>query len=147
MPRVGEVTEAFASFRFVVQIDRVDHGAFTECTLPNMQIETEDLIEGGQNEYVHKLPIRAKPGPVTLRYGLMRGNYLLDWYMEVLQGNFQNALRTVTVTLHDPKLQPVSVWTFSRAYPIKWSGPTLKAGEQAVAIEVLEIAHHGFQVG
>ncbi len=38
---------------------------------------------------------------------------------------------------------PVRVWAFRRGYPVKITGPDLNAMASAVAIESLEIAHHG----
>ncbi len=53
------------------------------------------------------------------------------------------------------KFRPVSIiltstghsgeirWNLNNAFPIKWTGPTLKTDEAAVATESLEFAHHG----
>jgi hypothetical protein len=30
--------------------------------------------------------------------------------------------------------------TFKHAYPVKWTGPTLRAAESSIAIETLELA-------
>lgn len=145
MARTGDPVEAHPSFRYTVQIDKINHAAFTECTLPSLQVETQDLNEGGQNEYVHKLPVRVKPGTVRLRQGITTDAELLRWYLQVLNGEFQAAIRTVQITIHDSKLSPVAVFTFKRAYPVKYTGPSLKAGDQALAIEELELAYHEFE--
>jgi len=34
-------------------------------------------------------------------------------------------------------------WKLQNAYPVKWSGPDLKATASEVAIETLELAHEG----
>jgi len=36
-------------------------------------------------------------------------------------------------------------WSFERAYPVKWTGPDLKADSSAVAVETLELAHNGIK--
>jgi phage tail-like protein len=36
-------------------------------------------------------------------------------------------------------------WTLDKAFPVKWVGPSFKSDEAAVAIESLELAHHGIQ--
>jgi phage tail-like protein len=38
---------------------------------------------------------------------------------------------------------PVRVWSFRRGWPVKIAGPDLNAMSAAVAIESVEIAHHG----
>lgn len=138
--------EVHASFRFTVNIDGVNQAAFTECKLPALQVETEDIMEGGQNEYIHRLPKRVKAGSITLRHGITKDGALLEWYLQVLSGDIKKATRTVTVVMYDSKLDPIARFTFRNAYPIKWSGPTLKTEGKALAIEELELTHHGFEV-
>lgn len=147
MPQTGARPELHPAFRFTVKIDGISYAAFTECTLPNLQVETKDVIEGGQNEYVHKLPLRVKAGSVKLRHGITRDAELLAWYLQVLNGDIASAMRTVEVVMYSATLEQIGNFTFLRSYPIKWTGPTLKTGEQAIAIEELELAHHGFTKG
>jgi phage tail-like protein len=146
MARPGQSVEAHPSFRYTVRIDNVNHAAFTECTLPSLQVETQDLNEGGQNEYAHKLPVRVKPGTIKLRQGITRDGELLIWYFQVLKGELKKALRPVTITIHDAALKPVMTFALQGAYPVRYNGPSLKAGDQALAIEELELAYHAFEV-
>lgn len=147
MPPVGKPLEIHAGFRFVVQVDNVNAAAFTECTLPRLQVETEDIKEGGQNAYIHRLPVRVNAGTITLKHGVTKNDELLNWYLQVLTGQVKNATRDVTVIIFDSTRKVrIAAWTFTRAYPIRWGGPTLRASENAVAIEELELAHHGFTV-
>jgi phage tail-like protein len=136
-----------STFRFTVNVDGISWAAFTEFTLPNLQVETQEIKEGGQNTYVHKLPVRVSPGTVTLRHGITRNSQLLEWYLQVLYGDISSATRQVTVTMYDVEFYPLITWNFRSAYPVKWTGPTLKASENAVAIEAIEFVHHGFEVG
>jgi phage tail-like protein len=38
-------------------------------------------------------------------------------------------------------------WTFHKAFPVKWSGPQFKADDTNAAIESIELAHDGFEIG
>ena len=38
---------------------------------------------------------------------------------------------------------PQSIWYFRRGLPVKYSGPSLNATQNNVAIESIEIAHEG----
>ncbi len=147
MPPVGKPIEIHAGFRFVVQVDNINTAAFTECTLPRLQVETEDIKEGGLNAYIHRLPVRVNAGTVTLKHGVTKSDELLNWYLQVLQGQIKNATRNVTLIIFDStrKVQ-IAQWAFNQAYPIRWGGPTLRTGDSAVAIEELELAHRGFTV-
>jgi phage tail-like protein len=51
---------------------------------------------------------------------------------------------TVQIILQDVHHQKVASWTLANAYPVSWSGPTMDAKQNAVAIETLTIEHGGF---
>ena len=127
-----------AAFRFVVTVDGVPVGAFTECTPPTLELEMEELKEGGLNTHVHQLPGRRKSSTVTLKNGVGLMNHLLPWYAKVMNGEVSR--RRVNITLLGPTFIPVMVWDIEDAYPVKWSGPTLKSDENGIAIEELQLA-------
>ena len=136
------------TFRYLVFIDNVNSGAFTEFQLPTLTLETQEIKEGGQNLYVHKLPVRTTPGTVSLKHGILYGSELFAWYMQAMNGDMKNAAREVAVGMFDISEDPqlVLIWGFFGAYPIKWSGPTLKSDDRAVAIETIEFVYHGFAI-
>jgi phage tail-like protein len=129
------------AFRFIVNIEGMTHGVFTECTLPVIEWEVEEVKEGGVNNYVHQLPGRRKSTRLTLKNGVGSGA-LADWFFQKsLAGAIER--HTVTVSLLNAKEkadQPVMSWTMVQAYPIKWTGPQLNAGENSIAIQTLEFA-------
>jgi len=135
------------SFRFTVTVDGINYGAFTEFTLPSLQIDTQEIKEGGQNSFSHKLPVRVTVGSATLRHGVATDFSLMSWYMDMLKGDIASATRQVTVVMYDVAHLPLMTWTFRNAYPVKWGGPSFKSDSNAVAIEELEFVHHGFEVG
>jgi phage tail-like protein len=55
--------------------------------------------------------------------------------------------REVTVTLLNEEHEPLAAWHFLAAYPVKWSVSDLKAQENALAIETLELAYRMFRKG
>jgi phage tail-like protein len=138
--------EVHSGFRFEVTVEGIFNAVFTECKLPSLTVETIDVKEGGQNTFSHKLPVRVNAGSVTLRHGSTHSADLLKWYFQVLSGDMENATRQVTVIMYDVAKIPVATWNFRQAYPVKWSGPTLKTDDNSVAIEELEFVHHGFTV-
>jgi phage tail-like protein len=139
--------ELHNSIHFQVMIDDVHYGSFTECVLPDLQLETEDIKEGGQNTYIHKLPVRVNVGTVKLRHGITKDAELLTWYRQILRGDVANATRQVSIVLLDSTGDILATWGFRDAYPVKWTAPSLKAGESAIAIEEIEFAHRGFEIG
>jgi len=137
---------AFGGFRFMVMVEGIFNLVFTEFRLPSLQVDLEKIQEGGQNTYTHQLPIRVNAGTVSLKHGLTRDMSLLNWYMDVLNGDLEKAYRQVTVVLVDSMSIPIVVWNFRNAYPVKWSGPSLKSDTSEVAIEEIELVYHGFEI-
>lgn len=135
-------TDPHASFRFVVEIEGVAQGVFTDCTLPNIEWETQEIKEGGLNTYTHQLPGRRKGAKITLKKGLIKED-LLDWYSAMMSEEFDNIRKTVDITLFDAQHNPVIKWSCASAYPTKWTGPDLKTQDNAVATQSLELACAG----
>jgi len=126
-----------AAFRFVVNVDGIDFGAFTECTLPTLEWEVEEVKEGGQNTYIHQLPGRRKSAKVTLKNGVGNADLMMDWYSSQLEGKFKR--HEVTITLYNSMLVPKMVLAIHGAYPSKWTGPNLKSDDNTIAIQTLEM--------
>lgn len=137
--------EFHSSLRFKVVIGNMTYAAFTEFRLPSLSVQTQTLQEGGQNQFVHKLPIRVDVGTASLKRGITTNLELLGWYEQVLKGQIKDAMRQVSVVMFDTTRSSIITWTLRDAYPIKWSGPTLQSGSGSVAIEELELVHHGFE--
>lgn len=140
MSATGKLPEAHASFSFAVRLGGEAQAVFTECTLPSLEVEIHEQHEGGYNSGVHLLPGRVKASRVTLKGGLIRSNDMLKWYRDVANGQPEAAKKQVEVIMYDSQGTPVLNLTFAQAYPVKWTGPTFKASESAVAIETLELA-------
>lgn len=138
--------DRFIIYRFAIAVDNINSAVFTEFTLPTLQVETQEIKEGGQNTFVHKRPVRVTVSSATLKHGVAKDFSLLNWYMDVLKGDIKSATRQVTVTMFDSLSVPVMTWSFREAYPVKWSGPSLKSDGNSVGIEELEFVHHGFDI-
>ncbi len=151
MPGIAQRIDPFATFKFHVAIGDIVVGAFTECSGLEMVTEVFEYQEGGLNEFVHKLPGRTKHANVTLKRGLIKSNWLFQWYsqmeQDLLKGN-PITHQKVTIKLYSASGQQEELmrWTLRDAFPVKWVGPSFKTDEAAAAIEALEFAHHGITV-
>jgi len=135
--------------KFVFTIDGLTIGAFTEVSGLSVQIEVEELAEGGQNQYTHKLPGRMKWPNLVLKRGVTNTDNLFAWFAKSSGDGFAgngNKIdrRNGAVTLVDSTGKPVRTWKFTQAYPVKWSGPKLAASARDLAVEELEVCHCGF---
>jgi phage tail-like protein len=126
------------AFRFVVAIDGAPLGAFTECTLPTIDWEVEEVKEGGVNTFVHQLPGMRKRTTITLKNGVGIASDLLAWYLKAMNEQFWR--RRITITMLNSLLMPVIAMHIKDAFPIKWTGPQLRTEDNTVAIQTLELA-------
>jgi phage tail-like protein len=134
--------ETHAAFRYLVEIAGVTVGAFTECTLPVMEIDTQELKEGGLNLYTHLLPGPRKAARLTLKNGVGNSG-LMTWCVATL--NEKIVRKDIVVLLHSARFapgfkEPICTWNLHGAYPFKWTGPQLQADSTAIAIQTIEFA-------
>jgi phage tail-like protein len=138
------------SATFLFEVDGVDIGRFEEVSGLEVSIETEDIPEGGQNSFVHKMPGRMTWPNIVLKRGVTKQDNLLSWFNESSGEQFAakgNKLvrKSAAITLLDRAGKRLRSWDFTDAYPVKWTGPTFAAGSTDAAGEELEITHHGFR--
>jgi phage tail-like protein len=136
--------------KFVFTVDGLTIGAFTEVSGLTVQIEVEEVAEGGQNQYTHKLPGRMKWPNLVLKRGVTDTDNLFAWFQKSSGNGFNGAhnvleRRNGSIELKDAAGETVRTWVFSQAYPVKWTGPKLAAGSRDLAVEELEVCHCGFE--
>ncbi len=124
-------------FRFLVSTGGNSLGVFTECTLPVIEWELEDVKEGGQNNFVHQLPGRRKAARLTLKNGVGK-SALMDWFWQLLEGKIVRKSLTVQLLQTQDTNSVVMSLHIQKAYPVKWSGPTLKSDDNSIAIQTVE---------
>ena len=122
--------------------------AFQEASGLSVELEVEEVREGGQNMYKHRLPTGAKYGNLVLRRGFVNsGSKLATWCTATTTTDFSRPIQTYDVLLHllNANGEALSTWAFLDAYPVKWSLSDFKSQENALAIETLELAYSMFQ--
>ena len=135
---------------FIFEVDGQQIGMFKEVKGLRAEITVETLEEGGQNNFVHKLPGRLSWPNLVMRRGVTNSDNLFAWLLKASGDGFEGAGKkvertTVAVTLVDEGGRRVQAWELVEAFPVRWEGPQLAADANAVAMEELEIAHHGFR--
>lgn len=134
-------TDPYAGFRFTVEIDSLIVGGFSEVTGLERELRTETYDEGGVNGYTHTFPDRMTSPNLTLKRGLTDSETFWRWLRGVEDGRFERKNGRVLVL--DSVGEEVWGWEFREAYPVRWSGPELRADQGAVAVETVELAHNG----
>jgi phage tail-like protein len=139
--------------KFLFKVGDLDIGAFTEVSGLAVQLDVEELAEGGQNAYTHKLLGRMKWPNIVFKRGLTNTDALFKWLLEHSgEGltNRKNSLGegvTGSISVVHPNGQPYRTWSLMGVKPVKWTGPRLAASSRDLAIEELEVCHSGFRAG
>jgi phage tail-like protein len=121
-------------------------GVFRNLSGLEVSFEVLDYPEGGNNDFVHHLPGRVHYPNLVLSWGMTVSDLLQQWFLKTHQ---QAELHPVTLTLHTIKGDTSSdarKFTFTDAYPVRWSGPSLSNENSDLWSETLEIAHSGLQL-
>jgi len=104
----------------------------------------EELQEGGENRFTHRLPTRAKYGNLILKRAMLTDSGLIKWFTNAIE-NFEFSPSTVHVHLLEAEHEPKVTWNFIKAWPIKWTISDFKATDNAIAIETIELAYQYFR--
>lgn len=145
MTETGNKVYPYLSFRFRVEIEQLEIAQVSEVTGLQFETEIETYEEGGVNDYVHQLPKKTKYPRIILKRGITDLDEFWNWYQEVVSGTF--ARKNISVILMDVTGEDKWRWNFSQAYPVKWTGPELKAESNTVAFESIELVHNGMKKG
>ena len=119
---------------------------WSEVSGLNVELTTEELVEGGENRFVHKRPQRAKYPNLVLKRGYFASlpSPLMKWADDAIN-NFDIKPCQVQVMLLDEMHMPAKIWSFKNAWPVKLSVGDLKATDNSVLIESIELTYQFFK--
>jgi phage tail-like protein len=137
----GHIQLRNQSTHFIVEIEGLLAGGFSQCSGLQVQIEGHEYRAGGVNDYVFRFAGRTTHPPLLLKHGLSPLDGLWNWHQDTVAGVIKR--RNGTIYLLDQQRLPVMWWDFQEGLPMKWTGPELSADRGAVAFESIEIVHHG----
>lgn len=149
------------TFNFRITLNRTDgsepaslgDGGFQECSGLEIEMDVQELQEGGRNNGMVRRVGRGKYSPLVLKRGMLfpdEGevyNELWNWLQSVLDGVRPVARYDgVIEMLSADGVDTLATWTFDRGLPQKIAGPQFNAKTGEVAIEELTIAHEGLRL-
>ena len=126
---------------FSVEIDGLIVGGFTEVSGLNAEVKVTQINEGGQNAYVEQRIAGMSYPKLILKRGLTTADMLWLWHRDVIAGNITR--RNGSIVLMTQDVVEMWRWNFKDAYPIVWTGPSLRADQAQVAFESIELVHRG----
>lgn len=119
--------------------------AFQEVAGLTVDMEEETVNEGGENRYVHKLPVRATFQPITLKRGMLVDTGLQDWIEDAIY-SLKIVPVTVWVALLNEAHESLRTYVVHGARPKKWEISALSSESSAIVTETLELTYNYFEV-
>src|SRR5580765_5153458 len=119
---------------------------FLEVSGLNIDIEPITYRQGSSPvDSRIKIPGLRKYENIVLKRGVMKGdNDFFNWINTKQMDKIER--RDITIALLNENHEPVVIWRARNAFPVKYTGPTLNAKSNEVAIETLELTHEGLDV-
>lgn len=138
------------SATFRVEVDGKEVGQFTQVSGLELTIDADEIKEGGQNGYVHKVPGRITWPNLILSRGVTQNDMLFSWVNQSGGESFASkgnkvGRSTVAVIMTNQQGKPLRTWDLEGAFPVRWKGPQFSSGGSDQLVEELEITHHGFR--
>jgi len=128
---------------FSLRVDDHDLGTFTRCEGLGMEVEIEEMVEGGNQFFVHQLPGRIRYSNVTFTRVINGDSQkVAKWFTSAASGLRRTNAEIIAKSADGEKV--IAQWGLLSAVPVRWTGPQLNSDTLSVATETLEIAHHGF---
>ena len=119
--------------------------SFQEVSGISSEVELEEVVEGGENRYVHRLPKSVKHPKLVLKRGIAKmTSPLVIWCRSVFEADFIAPIvpMPILVYLMNENKIPIRVWSFANAYPVQWEVEPLNSTKNDVAIEKIELSYN-----
>lgn len=135
--------DPYGGYNFLVEVTGISpdgeavRGSFCECSGLDVEIAPIEYRNGSEDITVRQVPGLKKFGKITLKRGIVGDLAFWNWIVSAMNGA---VVRTEgSVVLLDENRQEVMRWNFRRAWPVKFTGPSLNAKNSEIAMETLEI--------
>ena len=148
MPGDALTGDPLVGFNFMVEISGVITGYFQEASGLGSEseiIEHKIIAKGAKESLIRKIPGRLKWGDIVLKRGITASMDFYDWRKQVEDGKVEAARKDGSVVMYDQSHSEVARWNFTKGWPSKISGPSLKADGNDVGVEELTIVHKGLK--
>ncbi|MCH9659511.1 MAG: phage tail protein [Bacteroidetes bacterium] len=149
MANPADYTVYPVGFRFELSFQGED-SAFQEVSGLSKELNVEEVVCGGENNFKYKLPTGSVSQNLVLKRAIIPvGSKLMNWCANTLDQGLVLTIvpeKEVILSLLDEQNDPLMQWTFAGAYPVKYSISDFKSTGNEVVIETIELAYTFFKV-
>ena len=121
--------------------------SFQEVSGISVELDMEEISEGGENKFNYKMPAHAKYSNLVLKHGIVAANSdFAAWCIKSVGSDFSKPVmpKTLTLFLLNESGDKLMSWDFINAYPVEWSISDLKSQDNSLVIESVEFAYNYF---
>jgi phage tail-like protein len=131
----GDLQDAeYVSSWFGVELDNGISGYFSEVSGLGVDIEVVEITDSSSDTMTRKRPGTTKYAEINLKRTLSPDKAFWDWAKSIRDG--EPGFRTDgAVVLYDIAGSEIGRWTFTNAWPSKWSASDLDVGTDDVMQE------------
>jgi len=142
---MADQLDPYAGYNFSVELDGITRAGFRECSgLENSQNAGEYREGTDKNLSVRKLPGLVTHSDITLSRGITADSKLWEWREKAMKGNVER--HDISITLLDNNGNPKVTWNLFACWPRQWTGPSLNATADDLAVEQLVLACERIEV-
>ncbi len=139
----------YPAYNFVVSVTTVDDGktvsgAFSEVSGLQVEVTPIEYRDGMDDTTVRKIRGLRKVSNITLKRGVTGHHGFWDWIKRGIDGDADR--QQGHIALLDEDRTEVMRWKFERAWPTKYTGPSLNAKNNEIAIETLELVCESLEI-
>jgi phage tail-like protein len=131
---MAAVTGADASFREISGIEA--------------RFDVEEVAEGGENRFVHRLPRPARYSDLVLSRGVVsRLSFFATWAGATIGSPLSLPIvpQNLMVSLLDGEGWPTVAWVFVNAWPLRWEISSMDSMANEVLTERMEFSYNYFE--
>jgi len=137
--------DPYFGYNFAVELDGITRAGFREASGLETSQNAAEYREGtDRNLAPRKIPGLNSYGDITLSRGLTSDSKLWEWRQKVMKGTVER--HNVSITLLDQQGNPKVTWNLFDCWPKSWSGPSLSATSDEIAVEQLILACERIEV-
>lgn len=142
----NESSDDFPLPKFAFQVKWGDAVFFFQ-EVSGLSSETKPTDSKGGNSKVYstvKMQGIQKYSNVTFKKGIFKGDSKMWEKYNQMTKNY--AKQQITISLLDESQKPTITWQLTNAFMVKITGTNIKAKENEVVVESIEVAHEGLKV-
>jgi len=137
--------DPYVGYNFSVELDGITRAGFRECSGLESSQNAKEYREGtDKNLALRKMPGLNTHSDITLSRGITSDSKLWEWRAKAMKGMVER--HNISITLLDDLGNPKITWNLFECWPTKWTGPSLNATSDEVAIEQLTLAYERIEV-